>query len=150
MQVARRLMLCSLRQMSRKQNINSSIFILLRFLREVVGVLLGYSRIFEVARVLQYRWLITPYFLNCFLNFIARIAKSSLDSKVVMAVDCWGVSIVTKVFLDYMYFIDESSIWRPSDSIVSEDAGIEVLRLWHWQSDALTTLFNFEMWIELR
>ncbi len=33
---------------------------------------------------------------------------------------------------------------------MSEDAGIDVLRLWHWQSDALTTLFNFEMWIELR
>jgi hypothetical protein len=43
-----------------------------------------------------------------------------------------------------MYFIQHLFICRPSDSAVSEDAGIEprLLRLWYWQSDALTTLLD--------
>ncbi len=38
-------------------------------------------------------------------------------------------------------FIQHCFICRPSDSAVSEDAGIELglMGLWHWQSDALTS-----------
>jgi hypothetical protein len=45
-------------------------------------------------------------------------------------------------FLCSMYYIQHCSICRPSDSTVSEDAGIDypgMLRLRHWQSGALTT-----------
>jgi hypothetical protein len=38
-----------------------------------------------------------------------------------------------------MYCIQHCFICRPSDSTVSEDAGIELLRLRHWHSDAPTT-----------
>jgi hypothetical protein len=37
-----------------------------------------------------------------------------------------------------IYFIQHCFICRLSDSTVSEDAGIELLRPWHWQPDALT------------
>jgi hypothetical protein len=37
-----------------------------------------------------------------------------------------------------MYFIQHCFIRRPSDFTVSEDAGIELLLLRHWQSDAPT------------
>jgi hypothetical protein len=39
----------------------------------------------------------------------------------------------------FMYFVQHGFICRPSDSTVSEDAGIYnpgLLRLWHWQTDA--------------
>ncbi len=39
-------------------------------------------------------------------------------------------------FLDFSFFMYVIQHCRPSDSTVSEDAGIE---LWHWQPDALTT-----------
>ncbi len=45
-------------------------------------------------------------------------------------------------FFLFMFVIQHCFICRPSDSNVSEDAGIEprtVVRLWHWQPDALTT-----------
>ncbi len=46
------------------------------------------------------------------------------------------------LFLFFLYFIQLCFICRPSDSTVSEDAGIEPqgqLRLWRWLSDVLTT-----------
>ncbi len=69
----------------------------------------------------------------------------------------WSMGLHTKdsatnghrqFFGDYfMYFIQHCFICRPLDSTVSEDAGIELLRFCHWQSDALTTWQDlFELW----
>jgi hypothetical protein len=44
-------------------------------------------------------------------------------------------------FFHVQYIIQHCLICRPSDSTVSEEAG-GLLRLWHWQSDALTTLLD--------
>jgi hypothetical protein len=41
----------------------------------------------------------------------------------------------------FKYFIQHCFIFRPSESNVKEDAGLNpgLLQLWHWQSEALTT-----------
>ncbi len=55
-------------------------------------------------------------------------------------------------FFLFMYDIQHCFIRRPSDSTVSEDAGIEPgqLRLRHWLSDALTNWLDLiHTWIDL-
>jgi hypothetical protein len=62
--------------------------------------------------------------------------------------------------LDFMFFIQHCFIWRPSNSTVSEDAGIEqwTVVIWQWQSDALPTLLDLihtlarshpKLWLDL-
>ncbi len=49
----------------------------------------------------------------------------------------------TMGFLDiFMYFVQHYFICRPSDSTLSRKPR-KLLRLWHWQSDALTTRLDF-------
>ncbi len=84
--------------------------------------------------------LIWNYFFSLLLNLLSRLGKWN-DLKCayfMISVSAFWMGI----FLDFlMYFIQHCFICRPSDFTVSEDAGSNpgLLRLRHWQPDALTT-----------
>ncbi len=103
----------------------------------------------------QYRWhykyrdenpgSIFPMGTNTVIRFLWVNAKFGT---------CTVVSVNGKLGgIFFMFDIQHCLICRPSDSTVSEDAGIEprtVATLWHWLSDALTTRLDLIHLLKLK
>jgi hypothetical protein len=87
---------------------------------------------------------LNPVFLFHLYNKCSQ-PRSSLAASFIYASTYWVEEFWQFFFLNifwgdfFSYCIQHCFICRPSDSTVSTDAGIELLQLVHWQSEALTT-----------